>query len=260
MKQYFKIISFILIISVMMASVCVFGASAESTYTPPEEFIYGDVDMDGEVTVRDATLVQKYVAGLETLSLIQKQSARINDEKITVRGATEIQKHIAGIMVEDSNVGAKVQVQSPTMVDGANVDAVSTGDEISFTQTPYIEWDIRAESFEYFAYNDFYIFDENHYIFNELDGTVLENKYNEKYFEDNVLIVMSFGSGSSSYRYRVDSITKSEGVLGVNYTLLFPESGAVSADVANQRIYIEVSKEDIEAVNSIKTYKNIELY
>ena len=97
MKQYFKIISFILIISVMMANVCVFGASADSTYTPPEEFIYGDVDMDGEVTVRDATLVQKGVAGVVYLTAVQRYLAVADSEDFSVRNATAIQKHLAGL-------------------------------------------------------------------------------------------------------------------------------------------------------------------
>ena len=97
MKQYFKIISFFLIISVMMASVCVFGASAESTYTPPEEFIYGDVDMDGEVTVRDATLVQKGVAEVVYLTAVQRYLADTEGEGFSVRNATAIQKHVAGM-------------------------------------------------------------------------------------------------------------------------------------------------------------------
>ncbi len=97
MKQYFKIISFILIISVMMANVCVFGASAESTYTLPEEFIYGDVDMDGEVTVRDATLVQKGVAEVVYLTAVQRYLADTEGEGFSVRNATAIQKHLAGL-------------------------------------------------------------------------------------------------------------------------------------------------------------------
>jgi hypothetical protein len=37
-----------------------------SEYTPSAKI--GDVDGDGEVTVMDATLVQKYIASLETLT------------------------------------------------------------------------------------------------------------------------------------------------------------------------------------------------
>ncbi|MBQ3073713.1 MAG: dockerin type I repeat-containing protein [Ruminococcus sp.] len=73
------------------------GASAESTYTPPEEFIYGDVDMDGEVTVRDATLVQKGVAEVVYLTAVQRYLADTEGEGFSVRNATAIQKHLAGL-------------------------------------------------------------------------------------------------------------------------------------------------------------------
>ena len=55
----------------------------------------GDVNMDGRIDILDATLIQKYVAGIVELSAEQKHLADyINDGDITVVDATEIQKFI----------------------------------------------------------------------------------------------------------------------------------------------------------------------
>ena len=53
-----------------------------SEYTPSAKI--GDVDGDGEVTVMDATLVQKYIASLETLTDSQLNVA---DVTVTVKSA-----------------------------------------------------------------------------------------------------------------------------------------------------------------------------
>ena len=59
MKTYLKLMSVLLILIIVLMGISVFGVSAEGEYTQPEKFIYGDVDLDGVVTVKDATLVQK---------------------------------------------------------------------------------------------------------------------------------------------------------------------------------------------------------
>lgn len=58
----------------------------------------GDVNLDGKVDVTDATLVQKYSAGLAELSDEQLALANLNgDDKVDVTDATAIQKIAAGI-------------------------------------------------------------------------------------------------------------------------------------------------------------------
>ena len=57
----------------------------------------GDVDGDGEVTVMDATLVQKSVAHMEKLSTKQKICADVtDDDAVSVIDATEIQRIVVG--------------------------------------------------------------------------------------------------------------------------------------------------------------------
>lgn len=60
----------------------------------------GDIDLDNSVTVADATLLQKYVVGIATLTDDQKLLADCNgDGVINVRDATYIQKTIVKIPV-----------------------------------------------------------------------------------------------------------------------------------------------------------------
>lgn len=63
-----------------------------------EIFLIGDVNSDGDISVVDATLVQKYIVGLEKLTDLQKKSAEVNgDGEISVVDATLIQKYIVGL-------------------------------------------------------------------------------------------------------------------------------------------------------------------
>lgn len=61
----------------------------------------GDVDGDGNVTVLDATLVQRHVAMLGTLSDHEQIAADVDkDNLVTVMDATIIQRYVAGIIAE----------------------------------------------------------------------------------------------------------------------------------------------------------------
>ncbi len=152
MKQYFKIISFILILTVAMMSVCIVGASADSTYTPPEEFIYGDVDMDGEVTVRDATLIQKGVAGIVYLTAVQKYLAVADSENFSVRNATAIQKHLAGLDTA-SSVDKVVEMAYTDKFSGAIDDDALFDYSLIFIQTKSNEYEYTLEDFPEFKFD-----------------------------------------------------------------------------------------------------------
>lgn len=76
----------------------------ESTVTEPTtviepEFEMGDANMDGKLNIRDATLIQKYLAKLLSLSDGQKEFADFDlNGKVNVRDVTAIQKKIAGLI------------------------------------------------------------------------------------------------------------------------------------------------------------------
>lgn len=74
--------------------------------------IYGDINQDGDVTIQDATLLQKYVTKLVELNDVQKECAIFDHmDKITVKSATKIQKYIANPEL-DTLVGASFYMYS----------------------------------------------------------------------------------------------------------------------------------------------------
>lgn len=63
-----------------------------------DKILNGDVDLDGDITVIDATTVQKYIVKLEQLDNTQLCNADCDgDGDITVADATKIQKIVVGI-------------------------------------------------------------------------------------------------------------------------------------------------------------------
>ncbi len=61
--------------------------------------IFGDVDLDGEVTVNDATKVQLYVSHYTTLNAEQLYAADVDgDGEVTVKDATYIQQYVANLI------------------------------------------------------------------------------------------------------------------------------------------------------------------
>lgn len=64
----------------------------------------GDTDDDFRITVKDATCIQKHLAGLDTK--FNPYAADANeDERINIKDATAIQKNVAGIDFFDSDIG-----------------------------------------------------------------------------------------------------------------------------------------------------------
>ena len=81
---------------------------------PSVEYPLGDVDKDGVVTVMDATLVQKYIVGMETLSTEQKQLADVNrDNRINVIDATCIQSYVVGASTFPSTSPSNTNATEP---------------------------------------------------------------------------------------------------------------------------------------------------
>jgi lysophospholipase L1-like esterase len=61
-------------------------------------YIYGDVDLDQKVTIVDATMIQRCLAGLDSCSLLQSYlSDADGDGYVSIIDATMIQRHLASI-------------------------------------------------------------------------------------------------------------------------------------------------------------------
>ncbi len=70
----------------------------EDEEVPDNTMRLGDSNEDNEINIKDATLIQKFIAETETLSEFQQVLADVNeDTKVNVKDATVIQKYTAGI-------------------------------------------------------------------------------------------------------------------------------------------------------------------
>lgn len=69
------------------------------TTVPKAQYELGDVNRDGKVNIRDATLIQKYIAKIVSLDAEQMSLADYNiDGKVNIKDATRIQKKIANLI------------------------------------------------------------------------------------------------------------------------------------------------------------------
>lgn len=74
-------------------------SSQQETFATVPNPTLGDVNCDGSITVKDATLVQKSIAKLATLSAAQEKLADVNkDNAISIKDATLIQKYVVKLI------------------------------------------------------------------------------------------------------------------------------------------------------------------
>ncbi|MGN0459865.1 MAG: dockerin type I repeat-containing protein, partial [Ruminococcus sp.] len=94
------LISLMLIMSMVFS--CVPMANAASTDVQSsggqEIGLYGDVDMNGEINIRDVTRIQKHATYVLQLTDVQMILADVNqDGRVNVQDATALQKYILGV-------------------------------------------------------------------------------------------------------------------------------------------------------------------
>lgn len=102
--------------------------------------ILGDVDLNGKVNIKDATLIQKALASIATLDELQYALADTNvDGAVNIKDATLIQKFLADIPTNEL-VGTEVTAEdlipavpeNPTEPDvPATDDEIATDDEVA---------------------------------------------------------------------------------------------------------------------------------
>ena len=73
---------------------------------PP--YVLGDVDGDGEVTILDATCIQRRIAELSTFAYNEKAADSDEDGEVTILDATCIQRHLAELKTND-NIGKPIK-------------------------------------------------------------------------------------------------------------------------------------------------------
>lgn len=70
--------------------------TAQPTTQPKADILVGDVNFDGVISIDDATIVQKYLAGISTLNTLQRILADFDcNGAVTIEDVTLIQKYIS---------------------------------------------------------------------------------------------------------------------------------------------------------------------
>lgn len=82
-------------------------SSEPTTPTEPQTIILGDVDGDEEVTIIDATAIQRHLASLPTAAYIEKAADADGDGSVTILDATAIQRHLAQLPTNE-NIGKPI--------------------------------------------------------------------------------------------------------------------------------------------------------
>ena len=99
-----RIIKSLLFVAVFLTLACMAAAAAGS--------LLGDADSDSEVTILDATCIQRNLAGLPVSGVFSARAANVDgDEEVSILDATHIQRWLADL---DTPYRVGEELESPT--------------------------------------------------------------------------------------------------------------------------------------------------
>ena len=97
LKKLFSIILSVL----MILSMLPFTVTSVSAKATADIYLLGDVNMDNDITIRDATITQLTIAGYETLNDEETYLADCNGVKgLQISDATYIQLYVARLLTD----------------------------------------------------------------------------------------------------------------------------------------------------------------
>ena len=116
--------SFLVSVSVSIGDEAPTGPSTEEppTVEPTnpnegEVLVLGDTDGDGEVTIIDATCIQRHLAELPTFAFVEKAADSDEDGEVTIIDATCIQRHLAELPTNEK-IGKPIKTAQNTKLGG----------------------------------------------------------------------------------------------------------------------------------------------
>ena len=204
-------------------------------------YLIGDANSDGELNIKDATAVQKYLA---KFGKVDKLVADFNgDLSINVKDATDIQKKLAGLDYTCRREKYPVTFDYKNATDLKLVEATmdSSGplgsDElIENYDIPEVErYTTVIESVDEFKA----FFGKTH------------DKYDEEFFEENSLIYLYRWFITSSIKYVPDGLHYADGVLYISAFSGNPDDDLVECAFGNYNIFFEVNKKDLEGIKGV---------
>lgn len=152
----------ILLVMISVVSLCAFGVSADDTADLQRRpYVKGDANSDFDVTITDATEIQRVLAQkLFIIDLVEKLADVDNDDKLSILDATTIQLYLAKKI-------DKFEDDPNTIIRYAYLDIMSLGDEpetvkvgetleiVTFLGITEMDYEIDHDKIEYKCTLDF---------------------------------------------------------------------------------------------------------
>lgn len=111
--------------AIIMVAVFVVPVSAASDY--PEYGLVGDVDLDGNVTIFDVTIIQRFNAGISSPAFCLLTADVTDDDSVDIVDCTVIQRHLVGMPTPFKNINTPIvlnkDVSTNNLVDFTGVEA-----------------------------------------------------------------------------------------------------------------------------------------
>jgi len=205
--------------------------------------IPGDADGDNQLTIKDATVIQKHIAKLKLVDdpYCLKCMDFNGDGKINIKDATQIQKNIAKLPYNC--------VVKPEELNNYNV---STSDEVTLGTNIPFQHMLNARNAILFSPDN-----------NENSTTAIINSagqfykmfdryslyFDNEFFKENSLIVILRYDSIWNIERIVDSITRSGDTMQIGLTQKIPEVGLDA--LAYWHLFCSVKKADVQDVKNI---------
>lgn len=119
------------ILAIILSSILILSTIPVLAFSSGE-YKNGDVNTDGSLSVKDATLIQQFLAKLKTLSEQQEKLADYNlDNTVNIRDVTKIQKVLA--LIDEEPVETTAPVDSTSETTAAETTSAPASEEVSST-------------------------------------------------------------------------------------------------------------------------------
>lgn len=156
----------------------------EKPTTLPGQLILGDADLDQDVSVIDAVMIQKHLASLVTLNSIEQYCGDVDAEGLSIIDATYIQRYCASLKTP-YNIGQPIP--NPTPTDEPTVQPTDTPDPNM--KTVYVDMGSQCDAYAHYWNGDGATTDwpgtQMTHVKDNIYSITIENKYTSIIFSNN---------------------------------------------------------------------------
>ena len=215
--------------------------------------VIGDADIDGELTILDATRIQRFVAELDDPEFFmdiapndQLFGYRIKndvdydrDGELTVMDATKIQRHIAELpnMIDAKLAWDEHYYAHHDSTDYKTAYLVNSLKELDLSDSRLTK-DINNPDFD--------------------AEQKIRDAYDDDFFKDKSLLVLDYSLFSGSISLTFDNVfIDKDGVLNANFSYVRYPNSSYDCAINDRFIVIEVSKAFLDDVRDIKVNVNV---